>query len=89
MTLSITGFSFLIIGLLYTFIGLMEQGLAFGMAVTFSLFFLPLSIVGLSLSKKCIIAGDNSAFSRVGKILGLLGIVFSAVSLFVGIIGLF
>lgn len=88
MALSISGFSFLILGFFYTLIGLVEEGMAFGMAVAFSLFFLPLCIVGMALSNKCQNAGDNSAFSRVGKILGLIGIIIAGISLFIGFISL-
>jgi len=84
MALSISGLVFLAIGSLYTLIGLIEEGLAFAMAFTFSLFFLPLSIVGLFLSNKCLNAGDTSAMSRVGKILGIIGIIVAGASLFIG-----
>lgn len=86
MVLSITGFSCLVLGFFYTLIGLVEEGVALGMAIAFALFFLPLCIVGFALSKKCINQGDTSAFSRVGKGLGLAGIIISAVSLFIGFI---
>lgn len=88
MVLSITGFSFLVLGFVYTLIGLVEPGLAFGMAFAFALFFLPLSIVGFALSIKCRNAGDVSAFSRVGKILGLIGIILAICSLFIGLVSL-
>lgn len=84
MALSITGLVFLSLGALYTLIGLVEEGLAFAMALVFALFFLPLSIVGLCLSNKCLNAGDVSAMSRVGKILGIIGIIIAGVSLFIG-----
>ncbi len=88
MVLSITGFSCLFLGFFYTLIGLTEEGVAFGMALTFSLFFLPLCIVGMVLSNKCQNAGDNSAFSRLGKIFGLIGIIIAAVSMFIGFVSL-
>ncbi len=84
MSLSIAGLVFLAIGSLYTLIGLIEAGMAFAFALVFALFFLPLSIVGLCLSNKCINAGDTSAMSRVGKILGIVGIILAGVSLFIG-----
>ncbi len=87
MALSISGFSFLVIGALYTLVGLIEPGVAFGIAFTFSLFFLPLCIVGFVLSKKAKNAGDNSAFSRVGFALGLAGIIIAGACLFIGLIG--
>lgn len=88
MALSIAGAVFLSIGALYTLIGLIEEGMAFAFALVFSLFFTPLSIVGLCLSNKCINAGDYSAFSRVGKMLGIVGIIIAGVSLFIGIAAL-
>ena len=88
MVLSISGFACLVLGFFYTLFGLIEEGLAFGMSFAFALFFLPLCIVGFALSSKCQNAGDTSAFSRVGKILGLIGIIISAVSLFIGIVSL-
>lgn len=84
MALSIAGFAFMCFGFLYTLLGLVEEGMALGMAFTFSLFFLPLCIVGMVLSCKCINAGDTSALTRVGKILGLIGIIISGVCLFIG-----
>lgn len=84
MSLSIYGAVMMTLGLLYTLIGLAEEGMAFGMSFAFALFSLPMSIVGLCLASKCRDAGDTSAFSRVGKILGIVGIILSAVSLFIG-----
>ncbi len=84
MVLSIVGLVFLSIGGLYTLIGLVEEGLAFAFALVFDLFFLPLSIVGLCLSNKCINAGDYSGMSRAGKTLGIVGIIIAAAALFIG-----
>ena len=86
MVLSILGFVYMIFGFLYTLIGLVEEDMAFAMAFTFALFFLPLSIVGLSLSAKCINQGDTSTFSRLGKVFGIIGIILAAVSLFIGFV---
>ena len=90
MALSIGGIVMAAIGNLYTLIGLIEpEGyLAFSFALVFGLFFSPFSIVGLCLSNKCIDAGDTSAMSRVGKILGIIGIIVAGVSLFIGIASL-
>lgn len=88
MVLSIVGLIFAAYGSLYTLIGLEEEGMAFGMALAFGLFFSPLSIVGLCLGSKCQSAGDTSVFSRLGKILGLVGLIVAGVNLFIGIIGL-
>lgn len=84
MSLSIYGAFMMTLGLLYTLIGLAEEGMAFGMSFAFALFSLPMCIVGLCLAAKCQDAGDTSAFSRVGKALGIVGIILSAVALFIG-----
>jgi len=84
MALSIEGFGLGLVEILYTLIGLIEEGMAFGMAFAFSLFVLPMCIAGFILSIKCTNAGDTSAFSRVGKGLGLAGIILAGVSLFIG-----
>lgn len=88
MVLSISGFSFLILGFLYTLIGLVEAEMAFAFAFVFALIFLPMCIVGLILSNKCNNNGDYSTPCRVAKGLGLAGIIVSGVSLFIGFIAL-
>ena len=89
MALSIAGLVFLAIGGLYTFIfGFVEGIAAFIFALIFDLFYSPLSIVGLCLSNKCINAGDQSAMSRVGRILGIIGIAIAGASLIFGIFSL-
>ncbi len=85
MVLSIVGLVFVAIGLLYTLIFLeVEAGASFAMALVFDLFFVPLSIIGLCLSNKCINAGDYSGMSRAGKITGVIGVILAAVALFIG-----
>ena len=88
MALSIAGLLFAVYGFFYTLVGLSEEGMAFGMALVFGLFFAPFSIVGLALAGKCRSAGDTSAFSRVGKILGLIGVILAGFNLFLGMISL-
>ena len=88
MVLSISGFSFLILGFIYTLIGLIEAELAFSFAFAFALIFLPMCIVGLILANKCVNNGDFSTPCRVAKGLGLAGIIVSGVSLFIGFIAL-
>jgi len=87
MALSIAGLVFVAIGGLYTlFFSLLGEGVAaIVFSVVFDLFFIPLSIVGLCLSGKCINAGDRSTMSRVGKILGIVGIVIAGAALLIGI----
>ena len=89
MGLSIGGFFFAVLGLLYTFIGMAEEGaLAFAFSISFSLFSMPLSIVGNSLSRRSRSMGNNSTPCSVGSKLGIAGIIVSAVMLFFGFIGL-
>lgn len=88
MALGISGGSFGILGMLYTLIGMVEAGMAFGMAIAFSMFSAPLSIVGLVMSAKNIREGSTSGMCRVGKGLGLAGVILSGVMLFFGIMNL-
>ena len=90
MILSISGLVFAGLGLLYTFIGLLttEIGVALGMAIGFGIFSVPLSIVGLVLSTGCIRAGAQSGMAKVGKILGLIGVIASGVMLLLGLMSL-
>lgn len=89
MALSIAGLSFAAIGLLYTLMFMAvepEAGFAFGFVLSF--FSLPLSIVGMVISNGCINAGSTSAMSRIGKKLGLVGLILSGVMLFFAFISL-
>ncbi len=88
MALSIGGFVLALVTFFYTLFGLIEPPVAFVFSFIFSIFYSPLSIVGLILSNKCQNAGDNSAFSKVGKILGLIGVIIYGVSLFIGVMSL-
>lgn len=95
MALSIDGFALMVIGALYTFIFSMAElglgdegkGMALFMAFIFS-FYAPFSIVGLCLSYKCINQGDTSAMSKVGKNLGLAGVILAAAIILTGLLTL-
>ena len=90
MVLSIVGLFFAAMGLLYTFVGLVsaEIGLALGFAIAFGMFSVPLSIVGLVLSAGAQRQGSDSGMSKVGKILGLIGVIASGVMLLLGLMSL-
>ncbi len=89
MVLGISGLAFAAIGLLYTLIFMAVDGAAgFAFGLVFSLISFPLSLVGLIMAKKNISAGDTSAFGKVGKITGLIGVILSGVTLFLAIISL-
>jgi hypothetical protein len=84
MGLSIEGFTLAVLAAIYTFVFLIaavasgepEMGImSLVFTFWFALFGLPGSIVGLSFSNKARNLGDTSAFSRVGKALGLVGII--------------
>lgn len=90
MVMSIVGFVFAAMGILYTFAGLVsgEVGVALILAISFAVFSVPLSIVGLVLSARCINDGAQSGMSKVGKILGLIGVIASGVMLMLGLMSL-
>jgi hypothetical protein len=87
MALSIEGFVMAIITVLYSFIFIMaaigtgepEMGMV-ALVFTFimAIIGLPGSIIGLVFSNKARNAGDTSAMSRIGKALGLAGIIVFA-----------
>lgn len=86
MALSIAGTVFAFIGFLYTIIFSELSGdAAFFMAFFMSAFSMPLSIIGLKFSKENRRLGDTSAFTKVGKIFGIIGIVFTCIVLFIGL----
>ncbi len=90
MALSIGGLVFAAIGNLYALIfGFIEEGMGLGMAIGFGMFSLPLAIVGLSLANKCLAAGDTSAMSRIGRTLGIVGIIATAAGVMLGFMTLF
>ncbi len=88
MALSIAGMVLAAFGFLYTMIFWDSniEGLAFGYALGFFFFSFPCGLVGLILSSKAKNAGDTSAMSTVGKILGLVSVILSGVTLVLGII---
>lgn len=89
MGLAIGGLFFAIIGILYTMIGMVEQGLGFGMSLSFSLFAsLPLSIVGKILCNQSEQAGNTARVCSIGSKLGVAAIIVSGVMLFLGVINL-
>jgi len=90
MILSITGLVFAGLGLLYTFIGLATGavGVALAMAIAFGIFSVPLSVVGLILSVGCLRDGAQSGMAKVGKILGLIGVIASGAMLLLGLMSL-
>lgn len=89
MGLGIGGFFFALLGFIYTIIGLeIDEVMSFSMAFAFSIFSLPLSIIGMSLSSKSRNAGNTSAVCTVGKVFGIIGLVLTCVMLFVGFVAL-
>ena len=89
MALSIAGISLAALNLLYVTLFLFESGeMAFVFSLVMSMFSLPLSIVGLKLSASSIAEGSTSNMAVVGKRLGLVGIILTGASLFLGFIGL-
>ena len=88
MGLSISGLFLAVVGLLYTLIGISMEGLGFGFSIGFSMFSLPLCIVGNSLCKKSRQAGNPSNACSVGRKLGIAGIIVSCAMLFFGLVNL-
>lgn len=89
MALSAAGLAFAFMGFLYTLIFMMVDGAAgLGMSIGFGIFSLPLSLVGLIISGNNRNAGDRTVFSKIGKILGIVGVILSGVSFLIGFAGL-
>ena len=93
MGLSIEGFSTAVLFGLYSFIFSMieetaKTGMGFGYAFFSLLLALPSCIIGMIFSNKCRNAGDESAITKVGKSLGLAGIIVSAVTFFIAFLAL-
>ncbi len=90
MAIAIAGIFFAAIALLVTLATIGEDAeIAFGMSFAYGGFFgFPLSLVGLILSKGAVNAGSTSAMAKTGKILGLIGVILSAVSLGLGFLAL-
>lgn len=82
MALSIEGFVMAIFLALYSLIFLaVDPAFGFGYAFGFSIFSVPGSIIGLIFSNAAQNEGDTSALSRVGKGLGLAGLIIAIVCL--------
>lgn len=88
MGLSIGGLFMACFGILYTALGMIETGLGFGMSIAFSLFSLPLSIVGRNLCNRSVERGNTAKPCSIGRGLGLAGIIVTGVMLFLGIVNL-
>lgn len=88
MALSIAGLAMCSLSWFYSLIALMAEDLETAGSLGFVFFFFsfPLSLVGLILSKNYINAGGSNTFSRVGKILGIIGVVITSVTAFFGLI---
>ena len=95
MGLSIEGFVFAALTALYVSLFLLtaatsgetEMGLSSLVAsFVFGIFGLPGSIIGLVFSNQARSLGDTSAFSRVGKALGLAGVITFAASFFLSVL---
>lgn len=86
MGLGIGGLFFALIGLINVLANLdYDAEFAFGMAVGFGIFSLPLSIIGM------ILGGKNSDCCKAGgagKGLGLAGVIISGVMLFLGFVSM-
>ncbi len=88
MGLSIGGVVMAAIGFLYTAITIAVPVAGFMFGLIFSMFALPLSIVGMILSRKAIAGGFVSGATKVGKILGLIGTIAGGVVLLMAFISL-
>ena len=85
MSLSIEGFVMAMFTALFSLVAFDESSveMAFGMTMYFSLFGMPGSIIGFIFSNAARNSGDTSSLSRVGRSLGLAGIIVMGISLFV------
>ena len=89
MGVAIGGFVFGIFDAIYSSIFMFAPAPAgFIFAMIFSMFSLPLSLVGLIMSNKCIDQGATAKPSFLGKKFGLVGVILTAASLFMGFINL-
>ena len=87
MVLSIVGIAMAAICFFTYFSNLDYNGgaYAFGYAIGFSIFSFPAALVGLIMSNGNRNEGDTSAMSKIGKILGLVGVILSGVTLFIAL----
>lgn len=85
MALSIGGFFFAFLAF-FGSMSILGYDEAFSVAFVYSIFSLPLSIIGLIFSIKSSSQGDTSAFSKVGKIFGIIGLALMGFILFVSLV---
>ncbi len=85
MALSIGGFFFAFLAF-FSSMSILGYDEAFVMAFVYSIFSLPISIIGLIFSIKGSSQGDTSAFSKVGKIFGIIGLALMGFILFVSLV---
>jgi hypothetical protein len=89
MAIAIGGIFFATLAFFATLGSMSDGEVAFGLSFAYGGFFgLPLSLVGLILSKGAVNEGSTSAMAKTGKILGLIGVILSAVALGLGFLAL-
>lgn len=87
MALAAAGLFFSVFSFFYTIIfAMVDAAVGFGMSIGFGFFSIPLSLVGFILAIKARNAGNTTVFSKLGKIFGLIGLILSAFSVFIGLI---
>ena len=69
----------------YFYTDYMSTAIAYAFVMP-GLFSLPASLVGMNLSRSNRNQGDTSAMSNVGKIMGIVGLIISCVTIFFGFI---
>ena len=88
MGLGIGSLVMAILGLLYTLLGMVEVGLAFGMSIGFGIFSAPMGFIGRSMCRNSAAKGNLSRACSVGSSLSVVGIIISFVMLLLGTITL-
>lgn len=89
MALSASALMLAIYCLFYTVSAMDYDGaFAFGYAIGFSIFSMPMGIVGLTMSNKNREQGDTSVFSLLGKIFGIVSVALTGLVLFIGFCGM-
>lgn len=89
MALSASALMLAIYCLFYTVSAMDYDGaFAFGYAIGFSIFSMPMGIVGLTMSNKNREEGDTSVFSLLGKIFGIVSVALTGLVLFIGFCGM-
>ena len=88
MALAIEGLASIAVGLFYTAIFLLASGyFTFMYGLMFCLVCTPFSLVGLILSNNAINSGSTWKMAKIGKILGIVGLILCGVTFFVAIVG--